>query len=93
MRRMGMCEELGSGIDRVLKVTELFQLPAPDFSVTDGNTRATLFAHRVFAQMGKEERIRAAYQHADLMYVTEKELGTNKDQMLLGRRCVAPPPA
>jgi len=74
MRRMGMCEELGSGIDRVLKVTELFQLAAPDFSVTDGNTRATLFAHRVFAQMGKEERIRAAYQHAGLMYVTEKRM-------------------
>jgi ATP-dependent DNA helicase RecG len=74
MRRMGMCEELGSGIDRVLRLIEVFQLPAPDFAVTDGNTRAMLFAHRSFAQMDKDERVRAAYQHAGLMYVTDKRM-------------------
>jgi ATP-dependent DNA helicase RecG len=74
MRRMGMCEELGSGIDRVLTAIEIFQLPAPDFAVTDGNTRATLFAHRSFAEMDKDERVRAAYQHAGLMYITQKRM-------------------
>jgi predicted HTH transcriptional regulator len=74
MRRMGMCEELGSGIDRVLASIEIFQLPAPDFSVSDNSTRAKLFAHRAFAEMDRDERIRAAYQHAGLMYITERRM-------------------
>ena len=74
MRRMGMCEELGSGIDRVLRLIEVFQLPAPDFGVTEGNTRVTLYAYRSFAKMDKDERVRAAYQHAGLMYITEKRM-------------------
>jgi len=74
MRRMGMCEELGSGIDRVLVEIEVFQLPAPDFDVTDSSTRVTLFAHRTFAEMDKDERIRAAYQHAGLMYITGRRM-------------------
>jgi len=74
MRRMDICEELGSGIDRVLTAIEIFQLPAPDFAVTDGNTRVTLFAHRSFAEMDKAERVRAAYQHAGLMYITQKRM-------------------
>ncbi len=74
MRRMGMCEELGSGIDRVLGAVEAFQLPAPEFSAPEIAFRATLFAHRTFAQMVKEERVRAAYQHAGLMYITGKRM-------------------
>lgn len=74
MRRMGMCEELGSGIDRVLGLIEAFQLPAPDFGVTDGNTRVTLYAHRSFAKMDRNERVRAAYQHAGLMYITQRRM-------------------
>ncbi|HRJ50096.1 MAG: hypothetical protein KF787_11565 [Phycisphaeraceae bacterium] len=74
MRRMGMREELGSGIDRVLTAIEIFQLPAPDFAVTDGNTRATLFAHRSFAEMDKDKRVRTAYQHAGLMHITQKRM-------------------
>lgn len=31
MRRMGICEEKSSGIDRVVQAAEVFQLPAPDF--------------------------------------------------------------
>ena len=31
MRRMNVCEERGSGIDKVIFQVELFQLPAPDF--------------------------------------------------------------
>jgi ATP-dependent DNA helicase RecG len=31
MRRMNICEEKSSGIDRVVHEAEVFQLPAPDF--------------------------------------------------------------
>jgi ATP-dependent DNA helicase RecG len=44
MRRMGVCEERGSGIDKVVFNTEVFQLPAPIFEATGDATRAVLFA-------------------------------------------------
>ncbi len=36
MRRMGICEEKSSGIDRVVHTAELFQLPAPIFEQVIG---------------------------------------------------------
>ena len=48
MRRMKICEEAGTGIDKVIEAIEAFQLPAPDFtaitSMQPGFTKATLFA-------------------------------------------------
>lgn len=74
MRRMGMCEELGSGIDRVLHAIEAFQLPAPEFATPGDSVRVTLFAPRGLAQMDADERSRAAYQHAGLMYITDRRM-------------------
>ncbi len=51
MRRFGICEERGSGIDKVIAQVELFQLPAPLFEVPDGFVRATLFAHKDLRDM------------------------------------------
>src|SRR5699024_12121125 len=39
MRRIRVCEERGSGIDKVVFQTELYQLPAPIFETTDHHTR------------------------------------------------------
>ncbi|MBN1928765.1 MAG: transcriptional regulator [Chlorobiaceae bacterium] len=69
MRRIGVCEERGSGVDKVVFQTELYQLPAPLFETTDEHTRAVLFAHRDFRDMDKVDRIRACYLHACLRYV------------------------
>jgi predicted HTH transcriptional regulator len=69
MRRIGVCEERGSGVDKVVFQTELYQLPAPVFEVVGENTQAILFAHRPLAKMDKEDRIRACYLHACLRYV------------------------
>ncbi len=74
MRRMGICEERGSGIDKVVFQTELFQLPAPLFEVPGEATRAVLFAHRPLVKMEKEDRIRACYLHACLKYVSRDHL-------------------
>jgi len=76
MRRIGVCEERGSGIDKVVFQTELFQLPAPLFEVTDEHTRAVLFAFRPFKKMDKSDRVRACYLHACLRYV-ERDFMTN----------------
>ncbi|MGB3311519.1 MAG: ATP-binding protein [Nodosilinea sp.] len=70
MRRMGICEERGSGVDKVVQETEIYQLPAPIFEVTGDNTRAILFAPQSFSKMDKSDRIRACYFHAVLRYVS-----------------------
>ncbi len=72
MRRIGVCEERGSGIDKVIFQTELYQLPAPVFETTDDNTRAILFSHKSFSDMNREDRIRACYQHSCLKYVSRQ---------------------
>lgn len=76
MRRIGVCEERGSGIDKVVSQTELYQLPAPLFEITDEHTRSVLFAYREFKQMDKADRIRACYLHACLKYV-QRDFMTN----------------
>lgn len=76
MRRFGICEERGSGIDRVVSETELYQLPAPIFETTGNFMRVVLFAHKDFKNMDKEDRIRACYLHACLRYV-QRDFMTN----------------
>lgn len=74
MRRFGICEEKGSGIDKVVNAAEVFQLPAPDFRVGDTRTTVVLFAHQDFANMSKTDRIRACYQHCCLLYVSNQRM-------------------
>jgi predicted HTH transcriptional regulator len=69
MRRNGVCEERGSGIDKVVYETEFYQLPAPIFTTAVDNTIAILFAHKALKEMDKEDRVRACYLHACLRYV------------------------
>ena len=69
LRRFEICEERGSGIDKVVSQVELYQLPAPLFEVPKGFTRTVLFARKSLANMSKEERLHACYLHACLKYV------------------------
>ena len=74
MRRFGICEERGSGIDKVVFETEFHQLPAPLFEVAMGSTRVVLYAPRPFGDMTKEDKVRACYLHACLRWVQGKQL-------------------
>lgn len=74
MRRFGVCEERGSGVDKVVFQTELYQLPAPIFEVAGDNTRAVLLSHRPLTKMDRDDRIRACYLHACLKYVNREYL-------------------
>lgn len=76
MRRVGICEERGSGIDKVVFETEFYQLPAPLFEVVESQTRAVLFAHKPFNDMSAQDRLRACYLHACLKYAS-REFMTN----------------
>lgn len=77
MRRMKMCEERGSGIDKVIDAVEVFQLPAPDFIVQENAFRTILYAHKEFKDMERKDKVRACYQHCCLKYVSS-EIMTNK---------------
>ncbi|MBU1130929.1 putative DNA binding domain-containing protein [Patescibacteria group bacterium] len=69
MRRIGICEQRGSGIDKVINSIEVYQLPAPDFIVADKSTKAILYAPRKLTKMSKKDKIRACYQHCCIKYV------------------------
>ena len=74
MRRSGICEERGSGIDKVIQQVELFQLPAPLFEDPGEFTRTTLFAYKDLKDMSKRDRVRACYLHACLCHVTKRKM-------------------
>ena len=73
-RRLGMCEEQGLGIDKVIRSTEVFQLPAPDFRTGERQTKVVLFAHKKFADMDRNERVQACFWHCVLRYVTNEKM-------------------
>jgi predicted HTH transcriptional regulator len=76
MRRLGICEERGSGIDKVIFHIEAYQLPPPDFRTDTTHTRVVLFAHQDLGSMDKLDKVRACYQHCCLLYVSN-QLMTN----------------
>lgn len=70
MRRMKMCEEQGSGLDKVLEALELFQLPPLLLRAEENAMQAVLYGPRSFADMTHEERLRACYFHAVLRFLS-----------------------
>lgn len=82
LRRLNICEEKGSGIDKVIFQCELYQLPAPLFTSSDIHTKVILYAPKQLRSMDKADKIRAVYQHACLKWVSN-DFMTN--QSLRGR--------
>jgi ATP-dependent DNA helicase RecG len=74
MRRLGICEEKGSGVDKVVHSAEIYQLPAPDFRVGEKHTTVVLFSHIQFDEMDRKDRVRACYQHCCLRYVMNERM-------------------
>ena len=74
MRRMGICEEQGSGLDKVLRQVEVYQLPPPLLRADDQSMQVILYGPRTFAEMTAEERTRACYFHAVLRYLSGERM-------------------
>lgn len=72
LRRIGICEERGSGIDKVVYQTEYFRLPAPAIEVMSEHTRVVLFAKRELRDMDKDTRIWTCYLHCCLRWVNRE---------------------
>ena len=76
LRRIGVCEERGSGYDKVVFQTEFYQLPAPEIEIYNDHTKVILYAHKEFSKMSKDDRYRACYLHACLKRVN-RDVMTN----------------
>ncbi|MDO5058654.1 MAG: putative DNA binding domain-containing protein [Neisseria sp.] len=74
LRRTGICEEKGSGIDKVIDAVELYQLPAPSFVIQPKHTKVILYAYKKFQDMEREDKIRATFQHCCLRYVSNEKM-------------------
>lgn len=74
MRRLGICEERGSGFDKAMIAIELSQLPAPEIRVDTTHTHVVLFAHRNLTSGDKPAQLRACYFHACLRFVSGTHL-------------------
>jgi predicted HTH transcriptional regulator len=74
MRRMGFCEEKGSGMDKVIFYNELYQLPPVNIIVSEQRTRVTIYSYKTLNDLDKNEKIRACYQHACLKYVSNEKM-------------------
>jgi len=77
LRRLNICEERGSGVDRAIDAIEAYQLPAPKFMKGDDYTRVIIFAPVPLSRMDSDDRIRACYQHCCLHHVNN-QLVTNQ---------------
>ena len=71
-RRLGICEELGRGWDKIVSEIEMRHLPAPRIQVHEDDTRVILYAARPLSEMNSRDRIRAIYLHACFQYAGGK---------------------
>ena len=79
MRKCGICEERGSGYDKIVTATSSSGLPAPRVGQQQGRfTRATIFSKVPFDLASKEDRVRTCYMQACFASVTAEAL-TNAD--------------
>lgn len=74
MRRLRMCEELGTGWDKIVIACELRQLPAPKIEQFTDSTRVTLYSEIQFSAMSLEDKLRACYLHACVKYIQGEQV-------------------
>ncbi len=74
MRRFHICEESGTGWDKIILSSELYHLPSPRIDVYEDNTRVTLYAYKPFSDILAEERLLACYFHACIRFVEGKQM-------------------
>lgn len=74
MRRLRICEELGTGWDKIVISCELQMLPAPRIDLYEENTKVTLYAEMPFSSLSAEDKLWACYLHACVKQVENEQL-------------------
>ncbi len=77
MRRLRICEELGTGWDKMVTACELLQLPAPRINLYQESTKITMFSEIPFTNLSPEDKLWSCYLHACIKQVQGEQL-TNK---------------
>ena len=79
MHRCGICEERGSGYDKIIAATSSFAMLAPKVENQDNQfTKVIMYSRIPFEMTAKEDRIRTCYMLSCLSYITSKAI-TNTD--------------
>lgn len=76
-RSLHICEEAGSGWDKIIRSCELMQLPAPEIQESRGDApsmRVRLMQRRPYRDLTVDERLQACYWHACLQYANGNAL-------------------
>jgi len=74
MRRLRICEELGTGWDKIVISCETDLLPAPKIDLYEENTKVTLYAEMPFGNISAEDKLWACYLHACIKQVQNEQL-------------------
>ena len=77
MRRMGVCEELGTGWDKIIISCEEMLLPAPTIRLFEDSTRVTFFSDKPYSSISLEDKLWACYLHACIKYVQGEQLSNS----------------
>ena len=67
-RKLHICEERGSGLEKAVSAIELYGLPPLKMQEIDNSFRVTMYKPKPFAQLTQAERIEACYQHCVICY-------------------------
>lgn len=74
LRRLGYCEEKGSGMDKVIISNERFFLPPVVIRVQENRTIVILSSRKNWADTSRTERLQACYQHACIKYINHEAM-------------------
>ena len=77
MRLFHICEERGSGWDKIALECEYKNLPAPLINVYDENTKVTLFSYIPFFNLTMDERIEVCYMHACIKWLNHESISNS----------------
>lgn len=73
MNKFGICEELGSGVDKIVEISEIEKRFTPQYIIYDGQyTTVKLFKNREFENMSEDEKLNILYYHCCYNYTLEK---------------------
>ena len=84
MRRLRMCEELGTGWDKIIISCELKQLPTPHIDIYEENTKVTLFSKVDFFDLSFQDKLWACYMHSCIRYIQGEFLTNSSLRMRFG---------
>ena len=77
MRQLKLCEELGTGWDKITLACEKALLPAPQITQYEDNVKVSLFSKIPYQNMAKEDRLWACYLHACIRHAQGQYLSNS----------------